>query len=197
MIHLNPPDSIMSEWKPGADFSWNPSHFGNSRWSDGFSLITSAQISHAMRPELHLSLGVLGFGSRTGSLQGIPFVGIDWEISQRLKLRTLNGAFLTWGIGRENQTLIDLGIEYRLRGFDIRNLRGTIVMSADSASSEQSVLVGSIGLRHEWKDVFRIRAFAEVSEPRSIESPLENVELKEAPSQQRSVVFGVEGGIRF
>ena len=65
---------------------------------------------------------------------------------------------------------------------------------------KESALVGALGVRHYWRDVFSIRAFAEITGQRELHFPKASgkLDVLELPkSDDRRISLGVEGGIRF
>jgi hypothetical protein len=184
-------------WQGFASGSFDVAESSHFLVSDGYHLVVSAGGRYAINPQLKLTLGVLGMGSSMNSWNAMPFVGVEWEISQKLKLQTLNGAFLVYDFSGTRNTLLQLGVEYRLQSQAVQNLQGTVFLQADKILLDESGLVGSVGLRHYWKDVFSIRAFAEMSRTRTVELPADAIELPTLPEKNRSLSFGVEGGIRF
>lgn len=167
--------------------------------SDGYSMIATAGASYAVNPKLKFSIGLLTNKSFFSSLQAMPIIGLDWDITDRLKLRTLNGAFLSYALSKSTE--IDVSLQYLDQTFAVENMQGTVFMRMDQPLVlEESSIIGSLGVRHYWKDVFSIRAFAEIAGNREIHTPApsDGVNVIEAPkSDDRRISFGVEGGIRF
>lgn len=164
--------------------------------ADGFSMIASAGASYSINPKLKFSLGLLTTQSLSMHTQAMPIIGIDWDITERLKLRTLNGAFLTYDMGLSTQ--FDLSVQYRNQAFAVENHKGTVFMKMDETIlMEESSVVGIFGVKHNWKDVFSIRAFAEIIGNREFEINLDEPELQKIPVKDNALSFGVEGGIRF
>jgi hypothetical protein len=166
--------------------------------ADGYSMIATAGASYAINPKLRFSFGLLTTRSPMTRFQAMPIIGIDWDITDRLKLRTLNGAFLTYDFGKSTQ--LDFSVQYRDQSFDIdiENLQGTVFMKMDgTALVEESSIIGTLGVRHNWKDVFSIRAFAEIVRNRDFEIVLDDEQVQKTAEQEKAISFGVEGGIRF
>ena len=166
--------------------------------SDGYSMIASAGASYAVNPKLRFSFGLLSTRSPVTHFSAMPIIGIDWDITDRLKLRTLNGAFLTYDLGDSIQ--FDLSVQYRDQSFaiDVENLQGTVFMKMDDkAIIEESSIIGTLGVKHNWKDVFSIRAFAEIVGNRDFEIVLDDEKIQKPVEKDKAISFGVEGGIRF
>ena len=166
--------------------------------SDGYSMIATAGASYAINPKLRLSFGLLTTRSPLMHLHAMPIIGIDWDITDRLKLRTLNGAFLTYDLGQSTQ--LDLSVQYRDQSFaiDVENLQGTVFMKMDDDGTlEESSIIGTLGVKHNWKDVFSIRAFAEIVGNRDYEIIVDDEQIQKATEKDKAISFGVEGGIRF
>ncbi|MEQ9822789.1 MAG: hypothetical protein ABQ298_00215 [Puniceicoccaceae bacterium] len=167
--------------------------------TNGHSLIATTGASIAVSPKLKFSIGMLTNKHFLGSVRSMPIIGLDWDITDRLTLRTLNGAFLSYELNRSTE--IDLSLQYFDDSFAVENLQGTVFMRMDQPLLlEESSLVGTFGVRHNWKDVFSIRAFAEFVGSRDLRAPslsdgVDSVELPSTDDQRLS--FGVEGGIRF
>jgi hypothetical protein len=168
-------------------------------FSNGHSIIATTGASLAVSPKLKFSIGLLTDKRFFQSIQTRPFIGLDWDITERLKLRTLNGAFLSYGL--TPTTEIDLSLQYVDQSFAVENFRGTVFMRTDPpAILQESALVGALGVRHYWRDVFSIRAFAEITGNRELHFPKasEKLDVIELPkSEDRRISLGVEGGIRF
>ena len=166
--------------------------------SDGYSMIATAGASYVINPKLRFSFGLLTTRSPATHLHAMPIIGIDWDITDRLKLRTLNGAFLTYDLGQSTQ--LDLSVQYRDQSFtiDVENLRGTVFMKMDKDGTlEESSIIGTLGVKHNWKDVFSIRAFAEIVGNRDYEIIVDDEQVQKVAEKDKAISFGVEGGIRF
>ncbi len=190
---------ISESWSGYAGGGFNIATGSSASISDGYSLIASAGASYAVNPRLKFSIGLLTNNNFFNSLQAMPMIGLDWDITDRLKLRTLNGAFLSYDLGKSTE--IDVSLQYLDQTFTVENLQGTVFMRMDSpVLVEESSIVGTLGVRHYWKDVFSIRAFAEIAGKREIQTPTpsEGIDIVEMPeSDDQRISFGVEGGIRF
>lgn len=190
---------ISEAWSGYAEGRMNLATGTSASLSDGYSMIATTGASYAVNPKLKFSIGLLTNKSLFDTVQAMPIIGLDWDITDRLKLRTLNGAFLSYELNRSTE--IDLSLQYLDQSFAIENLQGTVFMRMDQAMAlEESSVVGTLGVRHNWKDVFSIRAFAEITGNREFHtpSPPDDVNVIEIPeTNDKRISFGVEGGIRF
>jgi hypothetical protein len=187
---------ITDSWSGYAAGNYAQLQAGDPRLSDGHSMIASAGASYALNPKLKFSFGLLSNTSLFARSRVMPFVGIDWSITENLKLKTLNGAFLYYDVGESTQ--LDLGFEYRDQILEVKNYQGTVFLQADPlVSIEESSLVGTLGVKHNWKDVFSIRAFAEYVDSREYEIEKKVPDFVAPKKTDSTLSFGVEGGIRF
>lgn len=190
--------SNQSDWGGYAMGSVDLAVADHANISDGFSMIASAGASYAVNPKLRFSFGLLSTRSPVMRFDAMPIIGIDWDITDHLKLRTLNGAFLTYDLGSSTQ--FDFSVQYRDQSFaiDVENLQGTVFMKMDDkAIVEESSIIGTVGVKHNWKDVFSIRAFAEIVGNRDLEIVLDDESIQKPVEKDKTISFGVEGGIRF
>jgi len=190
---------LTDSWSGFVEAGMNVEDRNAATISDGYNLITTAGASYSMNPSLKFSIGLLASKSSFSAAQAMPFIGLDWSITDRLRLRTFNGAFLSYDLGKS--TAIDLSLQYLDRSFAIENRQGTVFMKMDQPLvMEQSSIIGTLGVRHYWKDVFSIRAFAEFAGNHETHAtaPIDGVSVIQAPSaDDKRIAFGVEGGIRF
>jgi len=190
---------LTDSWSGFVEAGMNVEDHNAATISDGYNLITTAGASYSMNPNLKFSIGLLASKTRISAASVMPFIGLDWSITDRLKLRTLNGAFLSYDLGKS--TAIDLSLQYLDRSFAIENRQGTVFMKMDQPLEvEPSSIIGTLGVRHYWKDVFSIRAFAEFSGNHEIHSPvpIDGVTvIQDSDTSDKRIAFGVEGGIRF
>ncbi len=165
--------------------------------SDGFSMVVSTGVSYQINPGLKFNLGLLAADNLANDI-AFPVLGIDWSITDRLNLRTLDGAYLTYDLTDDKSTQLDVSVRYHHRDFSVSNLQGTVFMGSEGQTGTltESALIGTVGLKRQWKDVFSIRAFAEFMTEQELQLNESQEEAQKIDTED-TISFGVEGGIRF
>ena len=169
----------------------------DARLSDGLTMTGMAATTYSFSPALKVSFGLLVSKRLENNPLALPIAAIDWDITDRLKLRTLNGAFLTYDMDAEKLTQMDLSVQYQSRSFAVENLQGTVFMRGDDEGAiKESSIVSTIGIKRTFRDIFSVRAFAEFSTRREIEVRQDDNKIVEFDTDS-AFTFGVEGGVRF
>jgi hypothetical protein len=105
----------------------------------------------------------LGFGlSVSTSLEDDPrvwpVIALNWNINDRLNLRTLNGATLTYDITGERKLFVDGSVRYQLREYRLDD-DALGPGSGDDQSIIESMIVGEAGVTYRFTPQFGVRGF--------------------------------------
>jgi hypothetical protein len=98
----------------------------------------------------------------------------------------------------DRNTLLELGVEYRLQSQAVQNLQGTVFLHADKILVDESGLVGSVGSAALLEGCFQhSRLCGNGAHPCGRVSCGRHRDSLRFRRKNRSLSFGVEGGIRF
>ena len=194
-----------SNWVVSTHDIWSQNEFINQEKESSTAelqlssdIVTSFDTGHIIHPKFKFSVGLISSNTIIDSVSVMPLLGIDWDITDRLNLKTANGAFLSYSLGEERSTLLDISLQYHDPAFAIENMQGTVFLKMDDQLlSETSSIIGTVGVKHQWKDVFSIRAFAEIVGESDVIYRATEDEEAEIIQPANILSFGVEGGIRF
>lgn len=85
---------------------------GESLWG-GRSMFAGAGASYSFCESLTAGLGAIAYSRVDNTWIGLPVAFIDWNISERLKLRTFSGAALLYDVFGDNSLVLNAVFEYR------------------------------------------------------------------------------------
>lgn len=146
--------------------------FDGSRWSAlamgglGFGGENETAFSHGQRlrgglaagyrfnEKLSAFLGIMITDREENDATFLPIISIDWQISEKLKLQTRNGATLTWEPSDYDSSEISFFVEYDTSAWRTREQTVPGVFSGEALVEESRLTVG-IGAAREILDDVR------------------------------------------
>ncbi len=176
----------------GANFANGES----AKFDDGITGFGAGGAVFVLSEDLSVRLGVGGMTSIEDSGFFFPVIAIDWAISDRLNLKTLDGIFvnrhnivhLSYDLTGDQGTVVDASIRYERRD-----------VATDDDESEaflETSFISSVGVRQRIGESFFVRAYAGLETDHEIEtfrssSSLETVEIDDA------AIIGLEATFTF
>ncbi len=178
---------------------WSLMAMGTINWGaeagasldEGFHYSIMVGPAYQITDDINLYAGAF-FRSRLQEQdQLIGIVGVDWRITERLRLRTFNGATLSYDLFGDKHTYVDLSGEYRVNQYAV-NKRAP---GLNRALHERTV-AATLGLSHWFNDIFAVRGFVEGQFLRRYQFR-ENGNSSNNFKVSNSVSFGFAGTLAF
>lgn len=102
---------------------WTAEH--DASLGEGFTATIAGGPSYAFSDDFELFAG-LGYSTRLEDSNAFfPAIGINWHITDKLFLRTANGAFLTYDWHGDESLLLDVSAEYQSRDIRVESTPAT------------------------------------------------------------------------
>jgi len=159
--------------------------------SDGVTITIAGGVSYTFSPDFELMAG-LGYGSRLEDSDSFyPAVGIEWQITEQLKLRTANGAFLTYDWHGDRETVLDASLAYESRQFALSS-----TPAAGDRAVEDSAWLLTAGVTQRFGEGWYVRPALHVALERELETRTERAGTSDL-DQDTAVGVSLEAGWRF
>ncbi len=110
-------------------------------------------------PNLSLGLGVAVASRLEDDLLILPVITLNWQINERLRLRTLRGATLTYDLTADKKWQVDLGVEYQRREYRVR----------DDESFTERMVRAELGATYHFSRHVGLRGFMGMAAGREVE----------------------------
>jgi len=154
-------------WKGMVDDNWGYFVFGGVALSaskdtglgNGLTGLGGGGVRYVWSEKLSLGVGA-GVASRLeDDPMVLPVIALNWQISDRWNLRTLNGATLTYDITADKKWQADLGAKYQRREYRLDN----------DTSVTDKMITAEVGATYRFCPQFALRGFVGVAAGRNIE----------------------------
>lgn len=154
-------------WKSMINDDWGYFAYG----AVGFSSSTHTSLSSGLTgtggggaryvwsKDLSLGLGVAVSTQMEDDPFVLPIIALDWQISDRWNLRTLNGATLTYDFSGDNKFLLDLSGRYQRRQFRLN----------EGTSLTETMITVELGATYNFTPHAGLRGFVGVGAGRNFE----------------------------
>jgi len=143
------------------------------------------------------SLGAMAIGQDERNVFVLPLPILNWQITERLNLRTFNGFTLNYDLFGDNSTSVDFTTEYDSDLFRLRTqpiVPGSNFIITPTVEKESVVL--ATGITHRLNKQFFIRGYLEGYVYRRFEFR-QNKSTYRTISTDPAFALGFQGGIRF
>ena len=104
---------------------------GESLWG-GRSMFAGTGASYSFCENLTAGIGAIAYSRVDNTWIGLPVAFIDWNISDRLKLRTFSGAALLYDVFGDNSLVLNAVFEYRNSYYRLEEREGARRSVSDS-----------------------------------------------------------------
>ncbi len=154
-------------WKGMYDENWGYFVFGGAALSastdtglgNGLTGFGGAGVRYVWSEKLSLGVGAAVASRLEDDPSVLPVIALNWQISERWNLRTLNGAILTYDITADKTWQADIGVKYQRREYRL---------DSDSSVTDKMIM-GEAGLTYRFCPQFALRGFFGVAAGRNIE----------------------------
>lgn len=184
-----------SEWTPImlAAVDWAAADDGE--FSDGRTGFGVGGLRYTFSPDLKITFGVLLNDPIDEDLEFFPVISIEWQITERWKLRTFNGIFVDYDLTGDEQQTLDFSVRYETLQFSIGEAEEDGILPARDAVIDESFIF-SAGYSYNFVSGLTLRAFVSGVVGRDIEF-YRNSRKTATWDADTSVRFGLQGGYKF
>ncbi|MGE9295653.1 MAG: hypothetical protein ACQKBV_05140 [Puniceicoccales bacterium] len=145
------------------------------------------------------SFGAMAIGQEESDMYVLPLPILNWQITDRLNLRTFNGFTLSYDVMGDNSTSVDLTSEYESDLFRLKTRPSNPLVTGTFTSTptvEKEAVVVATGITHRFTEMFYIRGYVEGIVYRKFEFR-ENHSTFRTIKTDPTIALGFQGGINF
>lgn len=188
LFSAHPIDSQWS-WYGTTGASWAADR--QARLSAGGVYFVSGGVTYKFTEDFRLSAGITVKSRLQDSTAILPTPGIDWQISDKLRLYTANGAFLTYDYFGDKSTVLDAGVRY-----SSRDLRLESTPAAGRRALRDTAWALDMGATYTFANSWFVRPGLSVILERDLETRTQRAGNSKM-EQDTALSLSLSGGYRF
>jgi hypothetical protein len=181
-------------WKSMLNDNWGYFLYGGAGFSssthatftDGLTGVGGGGAQYVWSPDLSLGFGLAVGTQLEDDPRVLPIINLNWQINDRWKLTTLNGATISYDVLGDKRLFADFTAKYQFRDYRVGN---------DTSITDQQILI-ELGATYRFCPEFALRAFAGVAAGRKLEVRHNGNEVTSQDVDPGAIV-GVRGFITF
>jgi hypothetical protein len=187
---------INDEWGYFLYGSVNLSASTEAALSDGVTGMGGGGVRYVWSKDLSLGLGAV-VATRLEDDPGVlPVIALNWQISDRWNLRTLNGATITYDVSGDKTFLLDLGAKYQRREYRVGGDSARRNVGGDYSLTEKMISM-ELGATYRFCPEFAVRGFVGVAAGREFEVRRNGNEVGDGQDVDASPFVGVRALFTF